>query len=278
MKNKFKKPIEVIREKNKFDIHLSQNEECLEQETIIDNNQSHNGAVFIDIKNISKTFGIGDKKFYALNNISFKLYENENVALIGANGAGKTTFVEILSGVHLPSSGNIEYLYDYENNFQEKIGIQFQESIYPSGLKVKNIIRFIIDVYNIDINKSELNQIVEAFGLKDLYNKNAKSLSGGQQQRLNILLALIHKPKLVILDELSTGLDISVRNKIIDFIILYCQKFKIQILLISHNMDEVEKITDRIIIFQKGVLKVDLKTKDVITKYQSVENLAKKYI
>ena len=103
-------------------------------------------------------------------------------------------------------------------------------------------------------------------------------MSGGQQQRLNILLALIHKPKLVILDELSTGLDISVRNKIIDFIILYCQKFKIQILLISHNMDEVEKITDRIIIFQKGVLKVDLKTTDVITNYQSVENLAKKYI
>lgn len=268
-----------IRPENYFQIELSQNKKTLKQDFIIDQNQDHkDNKPILQVNNLSKHFGYGDKKIQALNNVSFTLYENENVALLGANGAGKTTIIEIISGINTPSSGEIEYLFDYENNFQEKIGIQFQDSLYPKGLKIKDILRFIVDVYNIDLNPRELEQIVEAFGLKEFYNKKAKSLSGGQQQRLNILLALIHKPKIVILDELSTGLDISVRSKIINFIISYCKKFNIQIILISHNMDEVELIADRILIMQKGQLKVDLFKKDVIKKYKSVQNLAELYI
>lgn len=267
-----------IREENRFDVSLQQDVEKLEQESIIDNNQKHNGEPFLRFENVFKYFGSEHKKVCAVNDLSFTLYENENVALIGANGAGKTTTVEMLAGINLPSEGKIHYLYDYEVNFQEKIGIQFQDSSYPNRLKVKHILDFIIDVYKIDINPKEVEQIVTAFGLKEFYNSRVKSLSGGQQQRLNILLALIHKPKIVILDELSTGLDISVRTKIINFIIEYCKRFNIQILLISHNMDEVELITDRIMIMQKGKLKVDLRKKDVIKKFGSVQALAEKYI
>lgn len=268
-----------IRPENYFQIELSQNKKTLEQDFIIDQNQDHkDNKPILQVNNLSKHFGYGDKKIQALNDVSFTLYENENVALLGANGAGKTTIIEIIAGINTPSSGEIKYLFDYENNFQEKIGIQFQDSLYPKGLKIKDILRFIVDVYNIDLNPKEIEQIVEAFGLKEFYNKKAKSLSGGQQQRLNILLALIHKPKIVILDELSTGLDISVRSKIINFIIGYCKKFNIQIILISHNMDEVELIADRILIMQKGQLKVDLFKKDVIKKYKSVQNLAELYI
>lgn len=267
-----------IREDNFFKIELEQNSNTLEQKYLIDENQKHDGNPILEVKNLSKHFGVGDKKITALNDVSFTLYENENVALLGANGAGKTTMIEIIAGINKQSSGEIKYLFEYNNNFQEKIGIQFQDSQYPKGLKIKDILTFIIDVYDIDINPKELEKIVESFGLKEFYNKKAKSLSGGQQQRLNILLALIHKPKIVILDELSTGLDISVRSKIINFIIEYCKKFKIQIILISHNMDEVELIADRILIMQKGKLKVDLTKKDVIKKYKKVQNLAELYI
>lgn len=275
---KIKKQEYQIREENFFKIELEQNNNTLEQKYLIDLNQKHNGKPILEVKNLSKHFGVGDKKIMAINDVSFTLYENENVALLGANGAGKTTMIEIIAGINKQTSGEINYLFEYKNNFQEKIGIQFQDSLYPKGLKIKDILKFIIDVYNIDLNPKELEQIVESFGLKEFYNKKAKSLSGGQQQRLNILLALIHKPKIVILDELSTGLDISVRSKIISFIIEYCKKFKIQIILISHNMDEVEQIADRILIMQKGKLKVDLSKKDVIKKYKKVQNLAELYI
>lgn len=284
IKNSFKKVFKIkkqdyqIREENFFKIELEQNSKTLEQKSIIDSNQKHNGQPILEVKNLSKHFGVGDKKIIALNNVSFTLYENENVALLGANGAGKTTMIEIIAGINKQNSGEINYLFEYKNNFQEKIGIQFQDSQYPKGLKIKDILKFIIDVYDIDLNSKELEKIVESFGLKEFYNKKAKSLSGGQQQRLNILLALIHKPKIVILDELSTGLDISVRSKIINFIIEYCKKFKIQIILISHNMDEVEQIANRILIMQRGKLKVDLSKKDVIKKYKKVQNLAEIYI
>lgn len=279
LKNIFKKKQVVyeIRSENKFDVSLSQSEEKLNQKTIIDINQKHKGKPILELINVYKYFN-HKNRVCAVNNLSLTLYDQENVALIGANGAGKTTTVEMIAGINNPSSGEIKYLFDYKVNFQEKIGIQFQESIYPNGLKVKHIIDFIIDVYKVDINQAEVDQIVTAFGLKEFYNSKAKSLSGGQQQRLNILLALIHKPKIVILDELSTGLDISVRTKIIDFVIKYCKHFNIQIILISHNMEEIELITDRILIMQKGTLKVDLSKKDVIKKYGSIQKLAEKYI
>ncbi len=274
---KKEKKKQEIREENRFNIFLEQTEDKLNQKTIIDTKQKHNGDPILEFKNVYKYFG-ANNKICAVNNLSFTLYDNENVALIGANGAGKTTTVEMLAGITNQSKGEINYLFDYTINFQEKIGIQFQDSAYPNGLKVKHIIKFIVDVYKVDINDAEIEQMITAFGLKEFYNRKAKSLSGGQQQRLNILLALIHKPKIVILDELSTGLDISVRTKIIDFIIHYCKFFNIQILLISHNMDEVELITDRIMIMQKGQLKVDLRKKDVIKKYGSIQKLAEKYI
>lgn len=267
-----------FRSENQFNVNLELQEEKINAPAIIDENMHHAGKPLIEIVNLTKSFRKFRQNKVAVKSLNLTFYENENVALLGSNGAGKTTTVEMIAGIIQPTSGTIKYNFSYKNTFQERIGVQFQDSSYPPGVVVADVVKFIVNVYDVDLNPLELDQMVQNFGLKKFYNEEVRSLSGGQQQRLNILLSLIHKPKIVFLDELSTGLDISVRTKIVGFVKEYCSKAKIQIVLVSHNMDEVSEICDRIVIMQKGEIKVDLWTKDVIARYQSVNELAKKYI
>lgn len=232
----------------------------------------------IEIKNLVKTFGRGKGKVLAVNDITININRNENMALLGANGAGKTTLVEIIVGINKPTSGGIKYDYEYDVGFQEQLGIQFQDSTYPFGLKVKDVVNFMVDVYDVKITKDELHKMIKMFGLEQYWKKFARSLSGGQQQRLNILLALLHKPKLIFLDELSTGLDISVKEQIINFVGQYCRINNINIVLVSHDVAEIELLCDRVVIMQKGIIKVDMYMKDVKEKFGSITNLLRQYI
>lgn len=275
-KNKF---VPVIREENIFNIKLDLSpEKQLEPELIDHNINSSDKDILIELHNLYKSFGKRNKLTQAVDDLSFNIYKNQNMALLGANGAGKTTTVEMIAGICKPDKGRIIYKFPYIDSFHEGVGIQFQDSSYPVGLYVKDVIMFMVNVYNIDLNITEMKSMVAAFGLEKFYNRPARSLSGGQQQRLNILLALMHKPKVVFLDELSTGLDINIRQQIIAFVKEYCIKFSITIILISHNMEEVEALCNRIIVLQKGKIKVDMYATDIIKKYKSVEKLAQKYI
>ncbi|MBP5783919.1 ABC transporter ATP-binding protein [bacterium] len=176
----------------------------------------------IAIKNLCMVFkrkNVG--KVYAVNNISFDINYLENLAFIGANGAGKTTTVEIIAGINKPTSGTIDYNFKYKKSFQEQIGIQFQDSSYPRGITVKNVIEFMRDAQGVDkerMSDEEFDELLDIFKIKEFYNLGASKLSGGQQQRLNVLLSLMHKPKVIFLDELATGLDIQIRHKLEEFV------------------------------------------------------------
>ncbi|MBO7084658.1 ABC transporter ATP-binding protein [bacterium] len=176
----------------------------------------------IAIKNLCMVFkrkNVG--KVYAVNNISFDINYLENLAFIGANGAGKTTTVEIIAGINKPTSGTIDYNFKYKKSFQEQIGIQFQDSSYPRGITVKNVIDFMRDAQGVDkerMSDEEFDELLDIFKIKEFYNLGASKLSGGQQQRLNVLLSLMHKPKIIFLDELATGLDIQIRHKLEEFV------------------------------------------------------------
>lgn len=241
---------------------------------ILDN--SENKEVLIEVKNLKKSFN--NNKNQVLKGINLTFYKGENVALLGGNGAGKTTFIEILAGLNKSDSGNITYNLDYKNTFQEKIGIQFQDSSYPKGITVKRVIKFVREIYNSDISDKDLESLVHIFGINEFYKKRASSLSGGQSQRLNCLLAILHKPKFLILDELSTGLDITIRNKIKAFIKIYAQENNINILLVSHNMDEVEYLTNRIILFKKGEIFVDAPIDKINEKFGSLQKMIELYV
>ena len=233
----------------------------------------------IEVKNVVKEFGKNKKKVVALKGISFDIKDGENLALIGSNGAGKTTIVEIIAGLNKPTTGEIIYhFYDKNENINRNLGIQFQDSTYPAGLTVKRIISFILDAYGSSMTKDELKDIIDRFGVTSFYHQNAKSLSGGQSQRLNVLLALLHRPKVVFLDELSTGLDIRIRNEIKVFVKDYAKKYNMNIVLISHDMNEVEYLADRAIIMKDGEIVNEVKIKDLAKKHIKLEDYITKYI
>ncbi|MDK2820010.1 MAG: ABC transporter ATP-binding protein [Mycoplasmataceae bacterium] len=231
-------------------------------------------GVLIDVKNLRKDFG----NKTVLHDITFQIRDGESIGILGGNGAGKTTMVEILAGLNKKTSGEIDYLFEYKKSYLEEIGIQFQDSSYPPGLSVKEIIKFVLEIYGTKIESSELNALIRIFGINEYYTKHVSSLSGGQQQRLNALLALIHKPKVLFLDEISTGLDITIRTKIKKFIKEYARENGMTLVLVSHDMEELEFLVDRIIIIDKGRVVANIDKSEILEKHDSLTNFIAPYI
>lgn len=228
------------------------------------------------------------EKFYGktevLSGISFEIQPNEKVAIVGANGAGKSTLSEIIAKVKEPTRGNIQYNFEFEENekgeviemnesktkgeISSNIGIQFQDSSYPDFYKVNDLVTFIIGASGIKISNEELDHLYEIFDLAKLKFEVAKGLSGGQQQRLNILLAIVNNPKLLILDEVGTGLDVESRTKIKSYIKSYIDENNAALLLVSHNSDEVMELVDRVIVIHNGRIFDDQPLKDIIKEWK----------
>ena len=227
--------------------------------------QVNTNEFLINVRNINKYY----QKKHILKDVSLQVKKGDRIAFIGGNGSGKSTTAEIIAGIRSADNGTIEYAKS------AKIGIQFQESNYPFGVSVQILISFYLNHYNAQITKERLNEMLEVFRLKNLLKKQLYEMSGGQKQRLNILLALIHSPNVLILDELSTGLDIKIRRELRDYIIDYLQKNKdVALILITHSMAEVEALTNRVVILDWGKITLDQSVEDVCKKYGSVSKMA----
>ncbi|MGL5205231.1 MAG: ATP-binding cassette domain-containing protein, partial [Metamycoplasmataceae bacterium] len=237
-----------------------------------------NSEFLIEAHNIYKTFSSKNVQFNANEDISINFTAGQNVAILGSNGAGKTVFIEQLIGLNKPTSGYFQYNYESNLNFQESLGIQFQDSSYPVGLTCRDIILFLKDAYNVKMTDQELNNLINQFGINNFYKKSAHSLSSGQQQRLNLLLAIMHKPKLVILDELSTGLDIKIRTSIKRFMKKFAEENNMTIVIISHDMAEVDYLTERIIVLQNGKLVVDDLKDNILAHNKDLESFLESYL
>lgn len=246
-------------------------------ETIIEY-KSINDEIF-EIKNLTQYYKKIKEKHVIYEDINLKFYAGENVALLGPNGAGKTTIVETICGTKKPSSGDIIFKYEFKNNPHEKMGMQFQDLKFPSSLTVRDIIEFILDLSGLnDIDSNELNHLLNVFSLQNLLSIKSSKLSGGQQQRLNVFLSIIHKPQILILDEFTTGLDIAIKNSIQNFIRNYVKVNKVSLILISHDIDAIDYLYDRVIILADKHIKIDLSRKQVDLRFGSIKELLKKYI
>lgn len=226
--------------------------------------------LLMDVQDIKKYYG----KVEVLKGLSFKVNKGERIAIVGANGAGKSTLAEIIARVKSPTGGNIKYYFEEggkesngKGSISKHIGIQFQDSSYPDFYKVNDLVDFIIGAAKLNIDAETLDFMYETFDLHNLRYEVAKGLSGGQQQRLNIFLAVVNNPSLLILDEVGTGLDVESRTKIKSYIKNYCDTHKATLLLVSHNSDEVVELVDRVITIHNGEIYQDQLLKEILSKY-----------
>jgi len=207
----------------------------------------------INVKNVCKNY----KNIKALNDVSLSINEGELYGLLGVNGAGKTTLLKILSGLTDMTSGSFSvcgYKSNEMDEIKKVIDISPQESAIALNLTVLENLKFFQELYD-KKDDEYLNQIINDLGLNDVKKQRAKTLSGGYQRRLSIALGLISKPKILLLDEPTLGLDVLARRELWNIINKF--KGKITIILTSHYLEEIEALCNRVSIMSKGNLLIE---------------------
>ncbi|MEX2125131.1 MAG: ABC transporter ATP-binding protein [Woeseia sp.] len=185
----------------------------------------------------------------AVDNVSFSVREGTCFGLLGPNGAGKTTTVEIIEGVTPPSAGEIFYFGEPTGRrFREEAGIQFQHTALQDFLTVRETIRLFQSLYD---RKADLDRIIEECSLGDLVDRDNRKLSGGQRQRLLLAVALVNRPRLIFLDEPTTGLDPQARRNFWELMKRIRAKGT-TLVLTTHYMDEAQVLCDEIAIMDAG--------------------------
>jgi len=202
----------------------------------------------IQVINLVKTYG----NFEAVKGISFDVHEGEIFGLLGPNGAGKSTTLEIIETLRNKTSGEIIVdgfnLDENPNEIKKIIGVQLQASGFYPGLNLVELINLFAGLYNEETDPMEL---LGKVNLIDKAKSKFKELSGGQKQRFSIATTLINKPKVIFLDEPTTGLDPQARRNLWD-LILDIRKQGTTVIITTHYMDEAEVLCDRVAIIDNG--------------------------
>jgi len=202
----------------------------------------------ISVQNLRKTYG----STVAVDDISFEVNEGEIFGFLGPNGAGKTTTVECLQALRKPDSGNIRVLgldpLTQAQALRRRIGSQLQESALPDRIKVWEALDLFASIVP---DALDWHVLLEEWGLAEKQGASFSSLSGGQRQRLLVALALVNNPRVVFLDEMTTGLDPAARHVAWD-LIGAIRENGATVVLVTHFMDEAEELCDRIAVVDRG--------------------------
>jgi len=202
----------------------------------------------IQVKNLVKNYG----NFEAVKGINFDVYEGEIFGLLGPNGAGKSTTLEIIETLRQKTSGDVIVdglnLDNSPAEIKKIIGVQLQSSGYYPGLNLIELIELFSGLYNRDVKPMDLLDMVN---LKDKAKSKFKELSGGQKQRFSVATTLINQPRIIFLDEPTTGLDPQARRSLWE-LIKDIRKKGTTVIITTHYMDEAEVLCDRIAIIDSG--------------------------
>lgn len=208
----------------------------------------NNQKVIISVQSLVKNYG----SFEAVKGISFDVFENEIFGLLGPNGAGKSTTLEIIETLRDKTSGKIFVdgidLDKNPNEIKKIIGVQLQTSGYYPNLHLIELIDLFAGLYNRKVDAMDLLDMVN---LRDKAKSKVKELSGGQKQRFSIATTLINEPKIIFLDEPTTGLDPQARRNLWD-LIKTIQSQGTTVIITTHYMDEAEYLCDRVAIVDSG--------------------------
>ena len=222
----------------------------------------------IHIKNLSKKFN----QIYAVNNINLSISTNKTVGLLGPNGCGKTTSIGMMLGLIKPTSGDIIIQNKNINTFErnELLSIMNFASPYvelPKKLSVKQNLEIYGRLYGVKNLSLRVNELAEDLNLKDFLNKKTGELSSGQKNRVSLAKSLINKPEILLLDEPTASLDPDIGDYVRSYVQSYKSKNKVTILLASHNMAEVERLCDSVIMMKKGKIIDQGTSKEIISRH-----------
>ncbi len=224
----------------------------------------------IDVENLSKKYPLPDdksKSFFAVDGISLKIEKGEIFGILGPNGAGKTTTLEMLEGL-VDIDGGTAYIDGIDVNanpyaVKKIIGVQLQANEYFDSSSLDELLTLFGALYECDIDVSDLLNKVD---LLEKANAKPSQLSGGQKQRFSIACALVNDPKVLFLDEPTTGLDPQAKRNLWD-LVLELNKAGKTIVLTTHNMEEAESLCQRIAIMDHGKIVAEDTPQNLILKH-----------
>jgi len=221
----------------------------------------------ISLKNLVKTYGEGPRQVKAVQNVSFEMKEGEVFGLLGPNGAGKTSIISILTTLEKPTRGTAKI---FDQNVTESgrrakvlVGCVPQETISHGFFTIEEVLTFHSGYYGLKNNSEQIHFLLNRLGLFEHRNKIVRQLSGGMKRRLLIAKALVHKPKLLLLDEPTAGVDVELRATLWEFV-RELNKQGTSVLLTTHYLEEAESLCHRVGILHKGELKRIGETKALV--------------
>ena len=227
----------------------------------------HIMASIIEVKNLVKKFG----DVTAVNDLSFNVEGGTITGLLGPNGAGKTTTIQMILDLITPTSGSIGIFgLDMAHHRQEILNQVNFSSLYvslPSNLKVWENLYTFARLYGVKDIKGKIDELADFFSIRDLLPRKTSSLSTGQLTRLNLTKALINDPKVLLLDEPTASLDPDIADRTQELLMRIRKEKGITMLYTSHNMEEVERICDRVIFILKGKVRDDGTPQSLVAKY-----------
>ncbi len=227
----------------------------------------------ISIQNVHKTYANGT---HALKGVSFDIAEGEFFGLLGPNGSGKSTLINIISGPTKISKGDVKVFgLDINKNVKEvkmMLGIVPQEITFDSFFNVEDILKFQSGYYGIRNNEKRIDEILEKLSLSDKKKVNNRMLSGGMKRRLLIAKALVHNPKILILDEPTAGVDVELRYGLWEYIKELNQN-GLSILLTTHYLEEAETLCSKLAIINKGQVVANEPTKSLLKKMGDIKRM-----
>jgi ABC-2 type transport system ATP-binding protein len=217
---------------------------------MVKDNPAFENNYIVDVKEVRKFF----KEVKAVNGVSFRIQPGEFLALLGPNGAGKTTMVEMIEGIQFPDEGEIwiggKQWKNNQHELHQIIGLSLQETRFMEKLTTNETMRLFASFYKLDFLR--VNEVIKMVGLEEKKKAYVGNLSGGQRQRLALGIALLNKPKLLLLDEPTTGLDPNARREIWNILMNLKKEQNTSLVLTTHYMEEAEFLCDRIIIMDHG--------------------------
>lgn len=221
----------------------------------------------VEVRNLCKQFG----GFTAVDGISFDIARGEILGLLGPNGAGKTTTFQMMLGLVTPTSGSIRMfgldLQSHREAILQQVNFSSTYISMPYSLTVEENLRVVGRLYGLSPVASLVDEMIDKLKMNEWRHKLTRKLSSGQMTRLTLAKALLTKPKVLFLDEPTASLDPDIAHKIREILLEERQATGLSILYTSHNMREMEEMSDRIIFLQRGKIVAEGTAKDIVARF-----------